>query len=104
MLFTVTIKDCDVQTFTVGGNGGSGKDTANTGVRVVHRASGAAGRAVDTRSQKKNKQLAFKRMAESKEFKAWHKLECAKRLGQIEEINKTVNEQLLDKDIKIEYY
>lgn len=37
LLFSVTVEDCDVQTFTVGGNGGSGKDTSNTGVRVTHR-------------------------------------------------------------------
>lgn len=36
LLFSVTIKDCRVDTFTVGGNGGSGKDTSNTGVRVTH--------------------------------------------------------------------
>jgi len=93
-----------VQTFTVPGPGGSGKDTAQTGVRVVHKASNASGRATDTRSQTKNKQLAFKRMAESKEFKQWHKYECARRLGQAVEIDKAVDAQLLDSDLKIEYY
>ena len=42
-------------------------------------------------------------MAESKEFKAWHRLECAKRMGQAEEIDKIISEQMLDKNIKIEY-
>lgn len=42
-------------------------------------------------------------MAESKEFKAWHKLECARRLGQAAEIEKIISEQLLDKNLKIEY-
>ncbi len=37
LLFSVTIKDCDVDTFTVSGNGGAGKDTSQTGVRVTHR-------------------------------------------------------------------
>jgi hypothetical protein len=37
LLFSVTIKDCDVQSFTVGGNGGGGKDTSNNGIRVIHR-------------------------------------------------------------------
>jgi protein subunit release factor A len=36
LLFTITIKDCRVDSFTVGGNGGSGKDTSNTGARVTH--------------------------------------------------------------------
>lgn len=37
LLFSVTIKDCDVGTFTVKGPGGGGKDTSQTGVRVTHR-------------------------------------------------------------------
>lgn len=37
LLFSVTMKDCDLQTFTVGGPGGGGKDTSSTGVRIVHR-------------------------------------------------------------------
>lgn len=37
LLFSVTLEDCEVQTFTVGGNGGSGKDTSQTGVRIIHR-------------------------------------------------------------------
>lgn len=36
LLFSVTIKDCRVDNFTVGGNGGAGKDTSNTGARVTH--------------------------------------------------------------------
>lgn len=103
-MFSITIKDCEVQTFRVGGAGGGGKDTCDSGVRIVHKASGASGRAVETRSQSKNKQLAWKRMAESKEFKAWHKLECARRLGQESEIQKLLDEKLLDKNLKIEYY
>jgi len=104
LLFSVTIKDCDVQTFAVGGNGGSGKDTCNSGVRIVHKASVASGRAVDTRSQLKNKRLAWKRMAQSKEFKDWHKIECARRLGQAEEIETLLNESLSGKNLKIEYF
>ena len=70
---------------------------------VLHTAfSGAVGKATDTRSQRKNKQLAFKRMAESKEFKAWHKIECARRLGNLQEVEDIVNQQMADKNLKIE--
>ena len=77
LLFSVGIKDCRVDTFTVGGHGGSGKDTSNTGVRITHLASGATGRAVDTRQQSKNKALAFRRMGETPTFKAWVRLQAA---------------------------
>lgn len=36
LLFSVTIKDCRVDAFTPGGNGGSGKDTCNSGCRITH--------------------------------------------------------------------
>lgn len=103
LLFSVTLEDCRVDTFTVGGNGGSGKDTSNTGVRITHIESGAVGKAVDTRSQSKNKKLAFKRMAESKKFKDWHRIECAKRLGIISNIDKIIDNQMSEENITIEY-
>lgn len=62
------------------------------------------GRATETRSQTKNKQMAFKRMAESKKFQAWHKLEVARRLGKLEEIEKEVARQMQPKNLKVEYY
>lgn len=70
-LFSVTLDDCDVQTFTVSGAGGQHRDRAQTGVRVVHRASGAVGEARDNREQKRNKRNAFVRMTSTPEFLFW---------------------------------
>lgn len=100
-LFSVTIKDCRVDTFTVGGNGGGGKDTSNTGVRVTHPPSGAVGRAVDTRSQAKNKALAFRRMGESKEFRGWVNI-IAAELGTGHSIEEHVEAACHPKNIKVE--
>ena len=71
LLFSVTLKDCDVDTFRAGGPGGQNQNKRDTGVRVTHRASGAVGTARDERSQLANKKLAFRRMAESRLFQAW---------------------------------
>jgi protein subunit release factor B len=71
LLFSVTLADCDVDTFRCGGNGGQNVNKRDTGVRVTHRASGAVGRATDERTQLQNKKLAFRRMAESQLFRAW---------------------------------
>lgn len=101
LLFSVTLADCDVQTFTVGGNGGSGKDTSNTGVRIIHRASGSVGEGREERSQMANKRAAFIRMAQHPKFKAWHRLECAKRRGQ-KSIEQLVEEDMDPSKIKIE--
>lgn len=68
---TVTLKDCDVQTFCAGGNGGSNQNAKQTGVRIIHRASNAVGEARDSRYQWQNKKAAFRRMSESLKFKQW---------------------------------
>jgi hypothetical protein len=70
-ILSVTLKDCDVQTFRSGGPGGQNQNKRDTGVRIVHRASGAVGESREQRSQYQNKRAAFKRMTETKEFKLW---------------------------------
>jgi len=71
LLFSVTLADCDVQTFSSGGPGGQNVNRRSTGVRIVHRESGAVGKATDERSQLQNKKLAFKRMVEHPAFQWW---------------------------------
>lgn len=65
-----------MQTFRVGGAGGQHRDKTSAGVRVVHRASGAVGRGTESRSQHKNKQAAFRRMAESETFGRWANMQA----------------------------
>lgn len=80
----VTIKDCEVQTFRVGGAGGQHRDKTSAGVRVVHAASGARGQSSESRSQAQNKRTAFRRMAESREFQSWVRLEHARITGALD--------------------
>lgn len=101
-LFSVTIKDCKVSTFTVGGHGGAGKDTSNTGVCVIHPASGAMGIGQDHRSQLRNKQDAFRRMAESTKFHVWLRrivaeMQSGKTLDEI------VEDAMHPSNLKVEY-
>jgi protein subunit release factor B len=81
LLFSVTIKDCDVQTFRAGGKGGQHQNKVESGVRIIHRASGAVGEGREDRSQLVNKRRAFARMARSETFQRWHRLETSRRLG-----------------------
>lgn len=101
LMFSVGIGDCRVDTFTVGGHGGSGKDTSNTGVRITHEPSGAVGKSTETRQQSKNKQLAFIRMAASKEFWTWARLTAA-RLATGKSIDEQVEEAMAPENIKTE--
>lgn len=71
LLFSVTLKDCEVQTFRVGGNGGQKVNKTESGVRIIHHPSGARGECREERSQLQNKRTAFVRMAESATFRYW---------------------------------
>ena len=70
-LFSVTLSDCDVQTFSVSRGGGQRRDKKATGVRIVHGPSGARGECQEERSQLQNKKIAFRRMVETPAFKFW---------------------------------
>lgn len=70
-ILSVTLKDCVVQTFRAGGPGGQKQNKTDSGVRVIHPPSGARGESREERSQLQNKKNAFRRMAETKEFRNW---------------------------------
>lgn len=75
-ILSVTIKDCEVQTFRTGGRGGQAQNKTDSGVRIIHAPSGARGESREGRSQLQNKRAAFRRMAESPEFQRWCRLQA----------------------------
>lgn len=95
----VTIHDCEVQTFRAGGPGGSNQNKRDTGVRVIHRPSGARGESREGRGQLENKKVAFGRMARSDAFQTWARTLTLK-LRPIEEI---VDDLMAEENLKIEY-
>lgn len=70
-VLTVTVQDCQVQTFRSGGKGGQNQNKRDTGVRIIHQASGAVGESRQHRTQLENKRAAFKRMVDTAQFKMW---------------------------------
>lgn len=111
LLFSLTKKDFIRQTFRCPGKGGQNVNKVETGVRFIHPPSGAVGHACDTRHQAQNSAIAFRRLAESREFKAWHKIETARRLGQpvketpaqiLSRIDRLIDEGLKDGSIVVE--
>lgn len=70
-ILSVTLADCEVQTFRSGGKGGQHQNKTESGVRVIHHPSGARGECREERSQLQNKKKAFVRMSNSDEFRAW---------------------------------
>jgi len=101
LLFTVKKKDFDIQTFCSGGPGGQHQNKTDSGVRVVHRESGAVGESRTERSQHQNKRIALQRLSESVKFKLWlnrkaHEVNTGKTLDKI------VDESLSPENLKVE--
>lgn len=103
-LFSVTRKDFEMQTFRSGGAGGQNQNKVNSGVRLIHKASGAVGEARNSRYQHQNKQAAFLRLIKSDKFQGWMKIETARRLGTLRDIEKIVDDLMRPENIKVEYF
>jgi protein subunit release factor B len=101
LMFSVTIKDCEVQSMCAGGSGGQHQNRVETAIRITHRPSGAVGVARDSKSQHANKKAAFKRMAETKEFQKWVRIEAAKIMGE-KSIDEKVEEAMNINNLKFE--
>lgn len=102
LLFSLTARDFEFQTFCTGGKGGQHRNAKQNGVRVIHPASGAVAEHRDGRDQRKNKEAAFAKIAETKAFKSWHKIRVATMLGQ--PVIDFDSFGIPEKDLKIEYY
>lgn len=61
------------------GSGGQNVNKRSTKAQVIHPASGARGESQTYRTQEKNRREAFKRLCNSEKFKAWLRVELAKR-------------------------
>lgn len=102
LLFSVTLADCRVDTFRSGGKGGQHQNTTDSGVRITHLASGAVGESRDERSQHMNKRTAFRRMAESERFRKWHRIECARRMGRFDAIERETDRAMNPRNLRID--
>jgi len=101
-LFSLTKKDFEVKTFNAGGPGGQHQNKTDSGVRITHRASGACGESRDHRSQHRNKKIAFRRLAESKKFKMWLRLEVAARAKGHVDAKAMVDKMMSPKNLRVE--
>src|SRR5690606_33821561 len=103
IIFSVTKKDLVVETFRSGGKGGQNQNKRDTGVRIRHPESGAVAESREHRTQLQNKKAAFERLVQTPEFKKWHKIEAARRMGTIVDIDEWVEDQMNPNNLRIEY-
>ncbi len=101
-ILTITIKDCEVQHFRSGGKGGQNQNKVNSGSRVIHHPSGARGESREFREQLQNTRAAFRRMAQTKEFQTWARMESLRRLGVHAEIERRVDESMRSENLLVE--
>lgn len=97
-LFTVTKADFDESHVRGSGPGGQHRNKVATGVRLVHRASGAIGEAVDDKSQTRNRAAAFRKLRETPEWKSWFRGMVAATYGR-KSIEQKVDEAMQPKNI-----
>jgi protein subunit release factor B len=103
----LTRKDLDISYFKGSGDGGQKKQKTASGVQIIHRETGAIGRASDTRSQLQNKKLAFKRLVESPKMKVWLNRKIFEiRSGEavLKRIEREVERSMAPENLKIEYF
>lgn len=100
LLFSVTAKDCNWDYYRGTGKGGQKKNKTSNCARCHHKPSGAVGKSERGRSREQNHRNAFLRMIETNEFKKWHRIEVARRSGELYDIKRKVDEEM--RKIKIE--
>lgn len=101
LLFSVSVKDCEMQVFRGSGNGGQKKQKTSSGVRLIHHPSGARAESEEHREQFLNKKEAWNKLIQSKQFKTWHKIETSRLMGQ-PTVEEQVEKEMAPKNIKTE--
>lgn len=101
LLFSVTRKDLRIDPYRVSGHGGQHRDKTSNAQRITHIPSGAVGTCSEYREQSRNKKEAYLRMVNSKVFQAWLKVETAKQLGTLAEIESQVDREMAKVKVEV---
>ena len=104
-LFSLTKKDFTIQTFRSGGKGGQHQNKTDSGVRIIHKASGARGECRNHRQQSMNKKIAMQRLSNSSDFRIWINRKAQEVIEGIrieDKVEKMMNEDNLKLETKDE--
>jgi protein subunit release factor A len=99
-ILSVSVNDCELQTFRSGGKGGQNQNKRDTGVRLIHHPSGARGESRKERSQLQNKKNAFLLLINSPKFQRWLRVESG--IEEEKSCHYFNDDDLIIKDIKVE--
>ena len=96
-----TAKDFNVSYFCGSGAGGQARNKVASGVQIIHRETGAIGRASDSRSQAYNKKSAFQRLLKTPKMKFWIAAKCYE-VKQGEQLEHTIERDTQPDNLKYE--
>jgi peptide chain release factor 1 len=94
LLFSLTKADFRWDYYRGSGKGGQKRNKTENCCRCTHAPSGAVGRSEEGRSKEQNRKKAFRRMAESKKFMEWVRVEAARVTGDLAKIEARVNKAM----------
>ncbi len=94
-------KDFDVSYFCGSGAGGQARNKVASGVQIIHRETGALGRASDSRSQADNKKSAFARLLATPKMKFWLAAQVF-QVRQGESLEQSIERDTLPGNLKFE--
>lgn len=102
-LFSLTRKDFKFVPFGASSKGGQHANRNKCYMRCTHEASGAVGLGQKYKSQKQNKKLAFRNMANTEKFKKWIRSKGLRMMGVIGQIEAEIDMSLKNpRETKVE--
>jgi protein subunit release factor B len=102
LLFSLSKDNGDfiVTPFKGSGKGGQKRNKTSSACRISHPASGAVAECQDERYFHVNQQRAFERLLKREEFKAWLRLETARKTGQLMGLEEKVEREM--KNVRVD--
>lgn len=94
-ILTLTAKDFVWDYFRGSGKGGQKRNKTSSAVRCRHLLSGAYATCEAHREQSRNKRIAFEKTVKSQQFQKWLKIESARRLGLLADVDASLTDENL---------
>lgn len=102
LLFKLTKKDFEVETFRGRGPGGQHRNRRDSCVRITHPASGAVATATEDRRQQRNRATAFVRLSKDPKFLAWLRVEAARARCGLDDLDDKVDGMMAPHNLLVE--
>ena len=100
----ITKNDLEIQTFRSGGPGGQHQNKTESGVRIIHRASGAVAESRSERSQLQNRRIALERLSRHPKLVLWVKIQLGLALDIEAQANEYADREIANREHTVVEY